>query len=848
MRSRWAGLVTCALVATGVVATQPTAVAAGKPDLITSSVSAPARVRQGERLAIKANVRNGGTLKSRSSATVFYLSADRSAGKDRKLAPVWSTPALRPGKSAAATTKVPIPRSVRVGNYYVLACADGPRKVSESKEKNNCRTATGPVSVEAPASSHDLISEAVAAGALTEEQGLTYQVFSDFGDPRLPSRFRGTPNGLDEGALVEVAEGWAQLSAPTQETLRPFLIPPFYPGSHWSPTTGGRPEPLAAATPSLDAPWCSGSGDVNPLYETWDHVDTTGGEVRIWWLKSNTGDVTLAAHLQAELEGKVLPALTALMGRGPKSDGGGLCDGGSDALDIALVDASTAMTYADGSCGATGTSAHLLFPRSAAKTGWTGLDPYLAHEVMHAIQFAMPVAGSCATYSWLRELTAQWVQDYVTDPAYGIGVSPDDTEFVAAPIYLNHPEVSLDTVNPPAHHDYGDYLLAEWAARRSSPAVVRTMWDGASSMDPLHAVDAALPGGFEATWDEFALSNWNNGPVKDYRNWDGLTATPRLIGPEAIPPDVPRNPSIAVDHLAARYLLLDIDPKVKELEYTNDLVGDPHAKVRAVIEYSDGTHAIVNLSGQSKTTLCLDDGTKRATSVVLIYSNAHLSDQKTFNPTLLGKVICTCTISSQRPGVARAGGGVCEAPTSLTYTWSDNYANEDWDVTSGGTGTLRLNLVEDPESPGSYESGPGSTYSVSEQSHTEYAPAEGGGCPESGDTTNAGSGPLPNGNALGNLLDDPDQFWLVRFIALPTVFHSTGETCAGPSTPETWDTAASPPQCPIQEGFDGFYEFDPVRPGSKTYTFGCASDHQYTDGMGRVHHLTATVSGTLTLP
>jgi hypothetical protein len=836
--------VACALVLTGLTTVPQAAQAAGKkPDLTVTSVSAPAAVRAGERLAVKAKVGNTGKARAKASVTAFYLSKDAKPGGDRKLAPTWATPGLAPGRSARATTKVLVPAGVTPGDYRVIACADAARKVAEAKEGNNCR-ASGVVTVDAPASSHQLIEDAVASGQLTEEHGLVYEVYSDYDDPRLPARFDGPANGLDEGALTEVAERWDGLSPATQDLLRPFLIPPFYAGSHWSPAPAGRPQPMAPSGPSFNAPWCSG-GDVNPLYESWDHVDSTDGSVRIWWLADNPGDAALAGHLMGELEGKILPALTALMGRGPKADGGGACDGGSPALDIALVDADTAMTYADDSCGAGGTSAHMLFPRDPARPTWPGLDPYLAHEVMHAIQFAMPVAGDCGSYSWLREMTAEWVQDYVTDPAYGVGVSPDDTEFRAAPRYFRFPEKSLEDATD--HHDYGDYLLPFWAARHSSPAVVRAMWDNAAGKDALHAVDDALPGGFRQSWPEFTLANWNQAPLDDYRTWDGLTQTPKTIGPEWIPPDVARTPTVVVQHLAARYLVLDVDAKVKEIEYTNDLAGDPDAKVHAVIEYSDGTHAVVDLSGQAKTTLCLDDGTKRATAVVLVYSNSSMTKDTTFKPTLLGKKICSCVISSQRPGVSARAGGVCQADASLSWTWTDDANDEDWDITRSGTGSATLVMVEDPDSPGSYESGPGSTYTVSEQSHLEYVPHEGGGCPESGDSTNAGSGALPDGNALGNMVDD--EFWLVQFVTLPTTFHSTGQTCAGPSAPETRDTAVTPAACPIRPAsFDGFYEFTPVAPGSKTFTFSCSDTDEYVDGDGLHHTLTAHVTGTITLP
>lgn len=854
MSSRRTLLVACALLASGLVVTAPVdgAAAAGKPDLVVTAVSAATRAEQGGRLAVKATVRNRGSAGAGATATAFYLSTDRARGQDRKLAPTWRPGRLRPGKAATATTKVKVPDAVAVGSYFVLACADSARDVREGNERNNCRATGRTVAVDPPPSSHDLIEDAVAAGEITEEEGLVFQVFSDFGDPRLPERFVAEPTGLGEGALAEAAGAWDGLSGAAQETLRPFLIPPFYAGSHWSPVTPTAVTGRAAETPSLDAPWCSGSTDVQPLFETWSHLDTTGGEARIWWLASNTADATTAAHLRDELENKILPALVGLMGTGPKPDGGGACDGGSPALDIALVDAATATTYADGGCGATGTSAHMLFPRTAAGAGWAGLDPYLAHEVMHAIQYAMPVAGGCGTYQWLREMTAQWVQDYVTDPSYGIGVAPDDTEWAAAPIYLNDPQVSLDVASPPAHHDYGDYLLALWGARKGGPTFVRDIWTAAASHGPVDALDGALPGGFEATWADFALANWNRDPVTDYADWDGLTDGAAVVGTQRVPVETPQHATVTVEHLAAKYLEVELDPKVKELEVTNDLHGDAHAKIRAVLTYDDGTHDVVDLSDE-KTVLCIDDGSKRATEVVLVFSNAHKVDQKVFAPTLVGKKSCGCASSSggvAPPGAATADGGVCTLDGNLTFSWSDEATSPDWHSTENGSGSLSLNLVADPDDPDQYASGPGSTYTVSMQRHAEYYRHSDDHCgDEIADVTEEGSGALDEGMAAALIEHQTGELWVGSMISMPTTWtFDNVVVCIGPQH-ETMESSLITPECPfVPNEWDPFYEFVPTGPDSRTFTFSCSGSADWEDSSGRQHHTTTTVSGTLTLP
>jgi hypothetical protein len=90
-----------------------------------------------------------------------------------------------------------------------------------------------------PTSDH-LIDQALARGEIDSETALTYKVFAAFGDPRLPAAYHGDDSQLvDSHILAEVQARYAGLSATTQATLNPFLIPPAYVGS-WD-------EPLPAA-------------------------------------------------------------------------------------------------------------------------------------------------------------------------------------------------------------------------------------------------------------------------------------------------------------------------------------------------------------------------------------------------------------------------------------------------------------------------------------------------------------------------------------------------------------------------------------------------------------------------
>ena len=67
-----------------------------------------------------------------------------------------------------------------------------------------------------------------------------------------------------------------------------------------------------------------------------------GNGVRVWWQLDQTGDATKARAVRDALDGVISNKLDGLFGVGhqPLPDGGStkLCRGGSDDLDISLVD------------------------------------------------------------------------------------------------------------------------------------------------------------------------------------------------------------------------------------------------------------------------------------------------------------------------------------------------------------------------------------------------------------------------------------------------------------------------------------------------------------------------------
>jgi CARDB len=117
------------------------AAAAGpRPDLtLTTLAPPPALVSQGAPLEVAYRIKNRGRSRARRSTTRFYLSRDRRrSGDDPRLAST-RVKALKPRKGMRREAELTIPAGTPPGAYYLIACADGTRRINEARERNNCR-------------------------------------------------------------------------------------------------------------------------------------------------------------------------------------------------------------------------------------------------------------------------------------------------------------------------------------------------------------------------------------------------------------------------------------------------------------------------------------------------------------------------------------------------------------------------------------------------------------------------------------------------------------------------------------------------------------------------------------
>jgi subtilase family serine protease len=107
------------------------------PDLRISALSVPTTVGPGESISITETTINQGGALAEASTTQFFLSTNSTVDESDILLGSRSVPALAAGVSNSKSTTVSIPGDAAVGNWYILAMADGEGIVTETSETNN---------------------------------------------------------------------------------------------------------------------------------------------------------------------------------------------------------------------------------------------------------------------------------------------------------------------------------------------------------------------------------------------------------------------------------------------------------------------------------------------------------------------------------------------------------------------------------------------------------------------------------------------------------------------------------------------------------------------------------------
>ena len=131
----------------GFTASSPVTILMFRPDLIVSSLTAPATARTGQPLAVTGTVKNIGQAMAPSFRVTFYLSATDSTPGAGQAVGALIVNGLAANASATTTTTVGIPLALPPGAYFLSAVADDNGAVIEVSDANNGLTASSVVNV-----------------------------------------------------------------------------------------------------------------------------------------------------------------------------------------------------------------------------------------------------------------------------------------------------------------------------------------------------------------------------------------------------------------------------------------------------------------------------------------------------------------------------------------------------------------------------------------------------------------------------------------------------------------------------------------------------------------------------
>jgi hypothetical protein len=119
-----------------------------KPDLVVAKLSnPPSSLAIGLRFPVSSRIRNVGKGRAGASEALFYLSSDAQRSQNDLLAGSAHVGRLAKGKQKLVKASLAVPPAAPPGSYFVIACADGNRRIKETKEKNNCRASQKPATL-----------------------------------------------------------------------------------------------------------------------------------------------------------------------------------------------------------------------------------------------------------------------------------------------------------------------------------------------------------------------------------------------------------------------------------------------------------------------------------------------------------------------------------------------------------------------------------------------------------------------------------------------------------------------------------------------------------------------------
>ena len=560
-------------------------------------------------LAISTNPKDGQEIFSLEQPLYVYLSHKVETDKfSFAITPDpggWKTAWRKRGKHVILQHKNPFEQGVE----YELQL----QVESENLKKIIHFTAYGPSSIA-------LIKEDEKNGVLDMDTAWTYRLQALYEPDLLPSKYKSaTPLKCGSMYMEDFWNMQNDLKSSTIKKLKPYLVRPTHPDSFaskrmikelstndtWSFST------ISKAFARVMRPT-----EEHPRWK-WFTIESAVYPIKVWSPKSKQD----AKAVLNEIEGYAMYySFKDLLEREPLSDVNDKPDnGGDEKLDIYLLPIKT-----PGVLGASVKS----FPSRKKTPGWIGvlkglsgvaLRSTLAHEIFHVFQWAIDAKEE----HWWNESTATWAEDYI------------DHDMDTEQQYLHrvffeplHRQETLTMVD--GQHEYGIYLYPYYLGSKFGDKKISEVWKACENSDALDALNSTLPKGFDESFKEFSLINYDINPHEgEYVDAKGPLEIYEYHGEEedeVVSDEVIKRVKAHLQPLSAKYFSIEneADPELTPHIRFNlkDFYMNNKLTVQAIIE-PEGRAQEEDWSDREGRSFCINDEADDFKNIGLVIASAE---------------------------------------------------------------------------------------------------------------------------------------------------------------------------------------------------------------------------------
>ena len=670
-------LITVIALAAACGALPATAGARAKPHAVVKSVSAQGPAAPGDEVTARVTI--GRSAKGKVGAVKVGLALASGMAPKGGLPLIGKPVTVRMNKARKVklTLSGVIPGSAPAQAMRLFACIDVTGAVKKGAPRGRC--ATAPLQI-TTASAGGKIDAAVAAGKLDAATATLYRVYAIAGDKRLPAEYRGPLGDESTHSIISAAaEAFPTLPASVQRNLFPFFVPPAAARSAWGSPAPKKPKKKAKRSQLQGPVNCNGfssleqESDFDGLYAgTWAGIPASDGNSVVHYVQWRplrqsqdpaevaayariAGEMTASGREAAQRFANAMPRiwdkLTHEFGP-PQSDAGVACYNGGDGRFDVYVDgtgiiaannwdaSSVSLPYPQVGIFCTNRPAFVLIKRYEDE--WT-----LAHEFMHALQFAHKYKSCAEPIKFWDEGGADWAANFVY---------PDSQrEQTRAP----HNYLITDPLGwAPINSSYGYWPFWLMLERNGGgTGTLRSIFAAMENDQAVVAVDKAIPGGWAQQLPALLIALWNQDPIgkpgfplnQSFKDWDHWNGTPEVPGKQDLALGGQHEATIQIktdEHSGQFPLTLGTiqqitisDDKVKEIRFKNGGFGHG-VHVDAALHMADDSWKLADWSKES-TTLCRDNQDENVKDLIVFSTGVDRSQAFQAAHELRGKDECT---------------------------------------------------------------------------------------------------------------------------------------------------------------------------------------------------------------